>query len=307
MIIQLEQELPASVVDVAKVDASKGGPSTDRYRPSERIRIIEPGNASLRHVVRDLWSHRELLYFLTWRDIKVRYKQTALGVFWAVIQPLLSMVVLSIVFGRLSGIAGNVGKAPYPVFVYSGLLPWTFFAGTLAAAGNSVVGNANLVTKVRFPRIALPIASVLAGLVDLGISFLVLLGLMVWFHVAITWQILLVPFLVLGTAAIAYGFGAIFASLTVTYRDFRYVIPFMTQVWMFLTPVIYPVSAVPKNWQWLISVNPLSGWLSAFRAVLLGNKMDWTQLGISATVTLLVMFAGTYYFRISERRFADVI
>jgi lipopolysaccharide transport system permease protein len=299
---ELEQALP-----VAAADKAAPLPSTESVGSAERIRVIEPGKASLRYVVKDIWEHRELLYFLTWRDVKVRYKQTSLGVLWAVIQPVLSMVVLTIVFGRVSGIIGNTGTAPYPIFVYSGLLPWTFFATTLGTAGISVVSNSNLVTKVRFPRITLPLASVTAGMVDLAISFAVLLLLMIWFHVPFTWRLIFTPFLALGVAGMAFGFGAIFAALTVTYRDFRYVIPFMTQIWMFLTPVIYPVKSVPEKWRWLVGLNPLSGWIGAFRWVFIGQSVEGFQVGVSVIFTTLIVLLGMYYFRASERRFADVI
>jgi len=279
----------------------------DREHSHERLRVIKPGRGSLKNVLQDLWYSRELLYFLTWRDVKVRYKQTTLGVLWAVLQPTLQMVVLSIVFGRVAGIARNTGGTPYPIFLYSGLLPWTFFSTTLVGCSGSVVGNAALVTKVRFPRIALPVASVAAGVVDLFIASTVLVGLMIWYHVPISISLLGVPLLVLGLSCISLGFGMVFAALTVTYRDFRYVVPFMAQIWMFLTPVIYPASIVSAKWRWLMMINPLSGLVAGFRAVFLGTRIDWTTLGISTLITAFMLLAGAHYFRATERRFADVI
>ena len=279
-------------------------PATPATQPN--VRIVEPGKNSLRNLWRDIWQGRELLYFLTWRDVKVRYKQTVLGVVWAILQPVLSMVVLSIFFGKLAGIAGKTG-VPYPIFVYSGLLPWTFFANALGGSSNSVISNASLITKVRFPRIMLPISAIGGGLVDFALAFIVLLGLMIWFHVPITGRILLAPFLVGGIAAIALGMGAIFAALTVSYRDFRYVIPFMTQVWMFMTPVIYPVGAVPPQWRWILWANPITGWISGFRYVFLGFGLNVSLLATAAAMTAALLFAGLYYFRATERRFADII
>ena len=272
-----------------------------------RVRIIEPGKASLRVMFNDLWRCRELLYFLTWRDIKVRYKQASLGVLWAVVQPILTMVVLSIFFGRLAGIAKHTGSTPYPVFVYSGLLAWNFFSGALSASGTSVISNAALITKIRFPRILLPIAAVSGELIDFVIAFLVLMGLMLCYHVPISASVVLIPFLVMGVAAIALGLGSIFSALTVRYRDFKFIIPFMLQIGMFATPVIYPSSAVPPKWHVLLLINPLNGWISAFRGILLRSPVDWHALCVSALVSIGVLLAGLNYFRAAERTFAEVI
>jgi lipopolysaccharide transport system permease protein len=247
------------------------------------------------------------VYFLTWRDIKIKYKQTALGAAWAILQPVLTVVVLSIFFGRYAGFGRHTGGIPYPIFAYCGVLPWTFFALTLANCANSVVSNAALVTKVRFPRIALPLASVGAGLVDFAIASSVLVAMMLWYHVPVTPRILLAPFLVLGLAGIAFGFGTIFAALTVSYRDFRYLLPFVTQVWMFLTPVMYPSNMIPHKWQWLFALNPLAGLVSAFRAVFLHSPVEHTQVLISAAVAVILVIAGSAYFLSAERRFADII
>jgi|SRR5579862_7538170 len=292
--------------DSASVPANPHAPQHNAAAAT-RLRVIEPGKGSLRHLGRDLWRARELLYFLTWRDIKVRYKQAALGVVWAVLQPILSMVVLSIFFGRLAGIAKHTGPIAYPVFVYTGLLPWNFFAGGLTSAGNSVISNVALITKIRFPRILLPIAAVAGELVDLGIAFGVLVGLMVCYHVPLTLRMLLVPLLVVGVGGMGLGLGSIFAALTVRYRDFRFIIPFMLQIGLFATPVIYPSSVVPAKYRVLLLLNPLNGWISAIRGVLLGSVVDWEALGMSCVVTGLVLVLGVYYFRSSERTFAEVI
>jgi lipopolysaccharide transport system permease protein len=271
------------------------------------VRVIAPGRGTLRNLARDLWHYRELLYFFTWRDVKVRYKQTVLGVVWAILQPVVSMVVLTMFFGHLAGIARQTGGTPYPIFVYAGLLPWTFFANTLSTSSGSVVSNVSLVTKVRFPRIMLPMAGITAGLVDLVIAFVVLLGIMLAYHVPITGRLLWTPLLVVGIALMTLGFGSIFATLTVAYRDFKFIIPFMTQLWMFMTPVIYPTSVVPEKWRWLLALNPLVGWIDAFRSVFLGYAMNWTHLGLSVLATLLTLLAGIAYFNSAERRFTDII
>lgn len=274
---------------------------------AQRLRIIEPGKSTLRFLGRDVWRSRELLYFLTWRDIKVRYKQATLGVLWAVLQPIISMVVLSIVFGRLAGIVKHTGGIPYPVFVYTGLLPWNFFSGALSSGGNSVISNSALITKIRFPRILIPVAAVTGELVDLGIAFVVLIGLMLFYHVPITVRVLLIPILVMGVAGIALGLGSIFAALTVRYRDFRFIVPFMLQIGMFATPVIYPSSVLPTKWRTLLLLNPLNGWISGFRGVLLGAHVDGIALGLSVITTLVMLLLGLNFFRASERSFAEVI
>lgn len=274
---------------------------------TEAVRVIEPGRTAFRIVWSDVWRSRELLYFLTWRDIKVRYKQTALGVLWAILQPVLTMVVMSVIFGTVAGLGRKTGGTPYPIFLYSALLPWTFFAGAITGCSNCVVANATLVTKVQFPRISLPISNIAAGLVDFGLSFLVLLAMMAWYRTPIRPAILAVPVLILGVSVISLGFGAIFAALTVSYRDFRYLLPFVAQIWMYLTPVIYPANMLPHKWRWLIELNPLTGWIGTFRTAILGAPIDrWGMLS-SVLTTGLVVIAGTYYFGAVERRFADVI
>lgn len=267
--------------------------------------IIEPRKGWLGVNWREIWNYRELLFFLTWRDVKVRYKQTVLGFLWAFIQPFLKMVVFSVVFGRLAKMDSE--GFPYPIFVYAGLLPWQFFAETLNRSSQSVVGNANLITKVYFPRLIMPISSVGACLVDFAISFSILIGLMFYYGIMPTFAAVLVLPLILLTIFTALGVGTLLSALNVAYRDFRYVIPFMVQIWMFATPVIYPVKIVPKNWQWLLFLNPMSGIVDAYRSAILGKPFAWGNLAISVNVALLAFLCGLMYFRRFEREFADIV
>jgi homopolymeric O-antigen transport system permease protein len=271
------------------------------------VQVIEPPRGWVAINWSEIWRYRELLYFLTWRDVKVRYKQTALGAAWAVLQPFMTMVVFSLFFGRLAGLGQKTGGVPYPIYVYAGLLPWTFFANSVSTSGSSLVGSSNLITKIYFPRLIVPLAAVGAGLVDLAVSFSVLLGLMLYYGTPLSWQLLLVPLLLAGTVMAAAGVGSLLAALTVAYRDFQYVVPFMLQLWMFVTPVIYPLSIVPVRWRWLLSVNPMSGLIDGFRASFLARPLDGWDITISLIVSLLFFVAGAAYFRAAERRFADVI
>jgi lipopolysaccharide transport system permease protein len=252
----------------------------------------------------ELVEYRELLLFLTWRDIKVRYKQTVLGVAWTVLQPVLTMVVFSVLFGQIAQIPTE--GLPYPVFVYAALLPWTFFANGINLSGTSLVNSAHLITKIYFPRVLVPCASIGAGLIDLFVSFGVLACLMLYYGVAPPVLVLLTPVLIVLTVAAALGVGFWLSALSVGYRDFRYVIPFLVQIWMFCSPVIYPVSFVPERWQWLLALNPMTGIISGYRGALLGQAMSWGQLGVSAAATALVFGGGLAYFRRVERRFADI-
>ena len=255
-------------------------------------------------------SHRELLYFLIWRDVKVRYKQTLLGAAWAILQPLLLMVVFTIFFGRLAKMP--TGNIPYPIFAFAGLLPWTFFSTAIANAGNSVVGSERLITKIYFPRLAIPFAAVGAALVDLAIAFSVLIVMMLAYHIRPGLSILYLPVLVVLLALIALGVGTLLAALNVNYRDFRYVIPFLLQLWMFATPSVYmqPTHETGVTFglaRYLLILNPLTGLVAAFRAATLGSQMPWHEL-LSATCVVLIMFIiGCLYFRRVEDSFADLI
>ncbi len=269
--------------------------------------VIEPPSGWIAINWSEIWRYRELLYFLTWRDVKIRYKQTALGAAWAILQPVMTMIVFSLFFGKLAGLGDKTGGVPYPIYVYAGLLPWTFFANSIGNCGNSLVGSSNLITKVYFPRLIIPIAAVGAGLVDLAVSFTVLLGLMVYYGIAPSAQILFVPLFLAGTVLCATGVGTLLSALTVAYRDFRYVVPFMVQLWMFITPVIYPSSVVPEQYRWLLALNPMSGLIEGFRAAFLNRPLDWPHIGVSLCIALLAFIAGATYFRSVERRFADII
>jgi lipopolysaccharide transport system permease protein len=270
------------------------------------ITVIEPKTGWVPVDFREIWNYRELLYFLTKRDIKVRYKQTVLGGLWAVIQPAFTMLVFTLFFGRLAKMPSD--GLPYPIFVYAGLLPWTYFANAVSASGNSLVGSANLITKVYFPRIVVPGSAALAGLLDFFIALFVLAALMIWYQFLPGPAILLFPFLVALTFLCAVGVGLWLSALNVQYRDIRYAIPFLIQVWMFVSPVIYPVSLVQGNYQWLLALNPMGGVIHAYRAALLGHQpIDWGLLGLSTLIILALFLGGLYYFRRMEKVFADVV
>lgn len=255
----------------------------------------------------ELWQHRELLYFLTWRDVKVRYKQTVLGAAWAILQPLAIMTVFTLFLGRLA--AKSSGAVPYPLFVLGGLLPWMFFASAISSAAPSLVGSQNLVTKVYFPRLLIPMAAVVAGSVDFAIASALLLLMMIYYAVMPGWALLWVPVVSVVLALAAVGVGALLAALTVAYRDFRYVVPFLVQLWMFATPSIYmdTQALLSSSWHAVLPLNPAYGLVISFRAATLGGDLDFYGLGLSSAVSLGLLFAGCFYFRRVEREFADII
>lgn len=270
------------------------------------ITVIEPKTGWVPVDFKEIWNYRELLYFLTKRDIKVRYKQTVLGGLWAVIQPAFTMIVFTLFFGRLAKMPSD--GLPYPIFVYAALLPWTYFANAVSASGNSLVGSANLITKVYFPRIVVPASAALAGLLDFFIALFVLAALMIYYQFMPGLAILLFPFLVALTFLCAVGVGLWLSALNVQYRDIRYAIPFLIQVWMFVSPVIYPMSLVHGKYQWLLALNPMGGVIHAYRASLLGHQpIDWSLLALSALIILAIFLSGLYYFRRMEKVFADVV
>jgi lipopolysaccharide transport system permease protein len=279
---------------------------TARALPEEPLVRIRPSKGWVALNLRDLWVYRELLYFLTWRDVKVRYKQTLLGAAWAIIQPLFTMLIFTLFFGKLAKVPSD--GIPYPIFAYAGLLPWTFFSNAITSSGNSLVGSSNLITKVYFPRMIIPGAAVAAGLVDLAIAFVILIGLMIHYRVALTWSILLLPALIALTALLALGVGMWMSALNVKFRDIRYALPFLVQVWMFVSPIIYPASFVPQNLRWLLTLNPLTGIIEGYRAALLGRTaFDWPALGIATLITLIILVSSAYEFRRMEKSFADII
>jgi lipopolysaccharide transport system permease protein len=278
---------------------------TSANLPEEPLFVIEPNKAWSAVDLKDLWAFRELLYFLTWRDVKVRYKQTELGVAWAIIQPLFTMLVFTLFFGRLAGVPSD--NVPYPVFAYAGLLAWTFFANAITNSGNSLVGSANLITKVYFPRMIIPGAAVAAGLVDFAIAFVVLVVLMIYYGVMVTWSLLMFPVVVLLTTLLALGMGMWLSALNVKYRDVRFALPFLVQLWMFVSPVIYPASFLPPKFRWLLWLNPMTGIIEGYRSALFGLRFNWIALAVSAVLTLIVLFYASYSFRRMEKTFADIV
>ncbi|MGZ8843015.1 MAG: ABC transporter permease [Pyrinomonadaceae bacterium] len=272
----------------------------------DNVVTIEPSKKWVALRLGDLWQYRELLYFLTWRDVKVRYKQTVLGATWAILQPLMTMLIFTLLFGQLAGIKSD--GVPYPIFAFGGLLIWVFFSNSVTNSGNSLVGSSNLITKIYFPRMIIPAAAVGAGLVDLALAFVIQIGLMAYYKVHLTWAITMIPLLVILAALLALGVGMWLSALNVKYRDIRYAIPFLMQLWMFGSPIIYPVSMLPAKWQWVLMLNPLTGIIQNFRIALFGNQpFQWKSLGLSALITIFVLVYSAFSFRRMEKDFADVI
>lgn len=284
---------------------STGRPPHDEYFGHDHVTVIEPSRGWRALDLKELWAYRELLWVLTERDIKVRYKQTVLGAAWAVIQPVMLMVVFSIFFGKLAKMPSD--GIPYPIFAYCALLPWTFFANALASSAGSVVGSANLISKVYFPRLIVPLSSIGSWLVDFLIASVILLALMLYYDVGWTANLLAVPLLLAGVVMAALGAGTLLSALTVAYRDFRYVIPFLLQFWMFATPVVYPASLVPARWRWVMELNPMTGLVEGFRSAFLGRPFDVGAIGISLAASLALLLAAVAYFERVERRFADIV
>jgi lipopolysaccharide transport system permease protein len=272
--------------------------------------IIQPTSGWFSFQLGLIWQYRELLYFLVWRDIKVRYKQTALGVTWVILQPVVSMVVFTFLFGNLLGVPS--GDVPYPIFSYAALLPWNYFASSINKSSTSLVMNTNLVTKVYFPRMVIPISSVLSGLIDFGFGFVVLIGLMIYYRIPPTWTILFLPAFLLLAIITALGFGLWLSALNVRYRDINYLVPYIIQIWMYLTPVIYSVTLIPEQFRFLLALNPMTAVVGGFRWALLGPYLASAQapgniIFFSFLVSLLVLITGAIFFRRTERTFADVI
>lgn len=268
--------------------------------------VIKPRKGLVPINFTELWQFRELLYFLTWRDIKVKYKQSLLGIGWVVLRPIISMVIFSVLFGRLANIPSE--GVPYPIFVFLGLLPWTYFASSMAMATESLVGSSNMITKIYFPRIMAPTSACLSELLDLMVSLSMLLVMMFYFDIMPSASILIAPALILAIFISALGPGILLSALNVKYHDVRYIIPFLVQIWMFVTPVLYPVSFLPEKYRVIMYLNPLSGPIEAFRAAVLGHRDINTEgLLISLCVSLATLLVGILYFRKVERTFADVI
>ena len=256
--------------------------------------------------IKEIWNFRELFYFFIWRDIKIRYKQTVLGALWAIIQPFFTMVVFTIFFGNFAKVPSE--GVPYPVFSYSALVPWTYFSGALALSGNSLIGNSNLLTKVYFPRFAIPAASALSGILDFFIASLLLFGIMMYFNIPFSLGLLLWPILVIPLILLALGLGMVFSSLNVKYRDIKYTIPFLIQLGLFVTPIIYPISILPEKYKIFVALNPMTGIIEAFRSTVIPNKhIDILLLLYSVIVSLFIFLLGLMYFKKTEKEFADLV
>ncbi len=272
--------------------------------------VLEPTRGWRSLQLLRLWQYRELLYFMVWREIKVRYKQTVLGVLWIVVQPVVNMLIFTLIFGWLLKVPAD--GAPYPVFAYAALLPWQYFASSLTRSSTGLVDNAQLITKIYFPRLIIPLAGVLSGLVDLAVAFIVLVGLMLFYHIPPTPALVFIPGLILVTALTALGFGLWLAALNVRYRDVKYLVPFLVQVWMYATPVIYSASIVPERFRWVLSLNPMTGVVEGFRWALLSQQMSGVTppgLGFAVGIglTVIVFISGVVFFRATERTFADIV
>lgn len=279
--------------------------STHLELPIEPLIVIEPSKSWVPLNLRELWAYRELLYFLTWRDLKVRYKQTILGVVWVILQPVLTTVIFTVFLGILVRVPSD--GIPYPIFVYVGLLPWAFFSAAVTNSGNSLVGSAHLITKVFFPRIMIPGAAVAARLVDFAIAFIILIGMMTYYRIPVTHHILMLVVLIPLVTLLALGAGMWTSALNVKYRDIGVALPVLIQLWMFASPIVYPLSLVPPKWQRIYAVNPLVGIIEGFRSTLLGREFDWIALSMSTVVTLGLLIYAAYSFRRMEKEFADIV
>jgi lipopolysaccharide transport system permease protein len=284
---------------------SQTAADTAAASPDLPLILIESEESGVQFAFRDLWAYRELLYFLTWRDIKVRYKQTLLGAAWAIIQPLATMLLFTLVFNRLAGL--DTGHIPYPLFAYTGLLIWTFFSNAVTNSTNSLINNTNLITKVYFPRAFIPAASIGAGLVDLAIAGLILVALLFYYGASPHWGFALLPLFLLLSVLLALAIGMLISALTVKYRDLRHALPFLIQFWMFASPVIYPSDRVPGVWRHLIALNPLTGIIEGFRVALFGGTFDPIATFFAVVMTLGVLAFSFYVFRRIEDTFADLI
>ena len=279
-------------------------------QPEMPTTVIEPSRGWASLGLRDVWEYRELLYFLAWRDVKVRYKQTILGVLWVILQPLVSMAIFTVLFGILLKVPS--GDVPYPLFAFAGLLPWNYFSQALNRSSTSVVNSAHLITKIYFPRLVIPLSGVLSSLVDFAIAFGVLVALMLVYRIVPTARILILPALILLAMVTALGFGLWLSALNVKYRDVNYLLPFLIQIWMYMTPVVYGSNLIPERFRFLLSLNPMTGVVEGFRWALLGpaavgDYLSGTLLGVSVGIALVVVVSGAFFFRTTERSFADIV
>jgi lipopolysaccharide transport system permease protein len=279
---------------------------TANQGPTQIPALIEIGRSQgAAQSLRDLWRYRELLYFLAWKDIKVKYKQTALGIAWVVLQPLLGMLLFTLLFGRVAKLPTD--GLPYPIFYFASLMSWTYFSTALVTASNSIVNNTSLISKVYFPRVLLPASAVIGALLDLAITAVLLVGLLLYFEIPITKGLAAVPLVLVLLVILTLGVGQMLAALTVNYRDIKHALPFLVQLWFFASPVIYPLSMVPERFRWLVCLNPVTGIIESTRALIGGRALPWDALGISCVVVVVLLVWGFWYFQRTERRFADVI
>lgn len=291
---------------VSTAGAFRSDANVRRSEPAERTQLIIEPSHGFAIKLRELWEYRELLYFLVWRDVKVRYKQTVLGIAWVVLQPLIATLIFTVVFGQLAKVPS--GDLPYPLFAFAALLPWNYFASALNRSGTSLVNNANLITKVYFPRLIIPLANVFNGLVDFAISLLVLVALMAYYGVVPNAAVLLLPFFLLMAICTVLGVSLWLAALGVRYRDVNYMLPFLVQVWMYATPVVYPASLFPERWRPVLGLNPMAGVVEGFRWALTGTgDPPGRMLVVSILIVLLLLASGLVFFRSTERTFADVV
>jgi lipopolysaccharide transport system permease protein len=275
-------------------------------KPKGEVVILRPSRGWIALNLKELWVFRELIYFMTWRDIKVRYKQTILGAAWAILQPLINMVVLTFIFGNLAKLSTD--NIPRPIFTFTALLPWGLFSKALTDAGRSMLTNRSMITKIYFPRLIIPLASVLGGLLDFLIQFVILLLMMFYYHITPTQAVWTLPFFLLLSLITAFGLGLWLSALNVLYRDVGYILPFLTQIWMLVTPVAYSAKSIPAKWQFLYAINPMVGVVEGFRWALLGAQPpSMTMLWISTLISVFLLISGMYYFRRMERTFADMI
>lgn len=273
--------------------------------PDKPVVLNDAQAASAAFNLRDLWAYRELLYFLAWRDVRVRYKQTVMGTAWAIIQPLLFVIIFAVFFGIFMRVPTD--GITFIVFFYCGMMPWTFFSTALALSSGSLINNSNLITKIYFPRAIIPIASVSAGLVDLLITTVILLALMPYYHIHVTRHLVMLPALLALTVLLSMTFSVWLAALTVKYRDVRHALPFVLQIWMFVTPIIYPMSVVSPRWHWLMYLNPLTGIVEGVRAAVTGRSFNWPAIACSVVIAFLSLFASVYAFRRIDKSFADLL
>lgn len=300
-----EERGPDTTTTTPEPDTGTRAEADDQAAAQQPYFVLEPRHSSTTVSLEEMWHYRDLLYFLTWREISLRYKQTLLGVLWAVIQPVMTMVVFTVFLGRLAKVPSD--GIPYPVFTYLGLLPWLYFSNAVSRSAASLVNNSHVLSKVYFPRLLIPLSATLSALVDFAISFVVLVALMLWYGIVPAASTLyLIPLSVI-TALAALGVGMGLSALNVRYRDVTHALPFLIQVWMYATPVVYPTSLVPEKWRAIFALNPLTGIIDAYRSAALGRPLDWRTLGVSSAVVLVLLFLGARSFNRMEREFADIV